>query len=271
MKKSLFLILLPAFVLFISCEKDQAESSKSNEIPQSVVSKIKSLELNPEGLVSKQIQNPDGTIEDAYVVEGCIAIKKDDLLNMNIYDGISGEQYHTHNLVSTPSTITVLGYTKGKEALTTKMQAALTEAVANYNNLNIGLTFTLTFGSDLTGIDICVYKLRGSAGGYAGFPSDGVPYPWVRIFSGTDAYSADVNEHVITHELGHCVGLRHTDWFSRESCGTISPEDAEPTGAVHIPGTPTGYDANSLMRSCFTSSEDGEFGSYDEVALEYLY
>ncbi|MEL6590372.1 MAG: M57 family metalloprotease, partial [Bacteroidota bacterium] len=42
-------------------------------------------------------------------------------------------------------------------------------------------------------------------------------------------------------------------------------------GAVHIPGTPTGFDANSIMLACFNSSEDGEFGPFDRVALEYLY
>ena len=94
----------------------------------------------------------------------------------------------------------------------------------------------------------------------------------MQIFSGTDAYSTDVNEHVITHEMGHCLGLRHTDYFNRSlSCGTGGNEGSAGVGAIHVPGTPTGYDANSVMLACFSSSENGEFGSYDIVALEYLY
>ena len=42
-------------------------------------------------------------------------------------------------------------------------------------------------------------------------------------------------------------------------------------GAIHIPGTPTGFDPNSIMLSCFSSSEDGEFGPFDVTALEFLY
>ncbi|MEM9259510.1 MAG: M57 family metalloprotease [Bacteroidota bacterium] len=35
-------------------------------------------------------------------------------------------------------------------------------------------------------------------------------------------------------------------------------------------GFPSRYDAKSIMLACFGSNEDGEFGFYDRVALEYL-
>ena len=54
----------------------------------------------------------------------------------------------------------------------------------------------------------------------AGFPSGGRPYGTINIGTGLNTYSVDVNEHVITHELGHAIGFRHSDYYNRAiSCG----------------------------------------------------
>ncbi|CAH1000344.1 hypothetical protein LEM8419_01497 [Neolewinella maritima] len=216
------------------------------------------------------MDRPDGTTETMYLVDDDIALTKTQLRELSAMDAALEKQYRTNNLVS-DNNISVIGYTGGRNALTSKMRTALQWAVNNYNALNTNKTFTLRFAT-ATNSDIVVYRNpdNSGAGGVAGFPSGGRPYKWVQIYDGMSNYDTNTNEHVITHEIGHCMGLRHTDWFSRESCNGTG-ESAGSTGAVQIPGTPSGYDANSVMLSCFSSGEDGEFGFYDRVALEYLY
>ena len=213
---------------------------------------------------------PDGTTETLYLVDEDIALTKEQLRELSAMDATLEKQYRTNNLVSR-NNISVIGYTGGRNALTSKMRTALQWAVNNYNALNTSKTFTLRFAA-ATNADIVVYRNPDNkgAGGVAGFPSGGRPYKWVQIYDGMSSYDTNVNEHVMTHEMGHCMGLRHTDWFSRQSCGG-SGEGRGSDGAVQIPGTPSGFDANSVMLACFGAGEDGEFGYYDRIALEYLY
>lgn len=217
------------------------------------------------------LHHPDGNTEDRYLVDGDVALTKAEIDQINALFEAGEKQYRTNNLVSQNRTISVIGYTGSGYNLTNKMRTALQWAINNYNALNLTLSFSLSYQAT-TNADIVVYRNIGNnnAGGVAGFPSGGNPYKWVQIYNGMGNYSTNVNEHVITHEIGHCLGLRHTDWFSRQSCGQ-SGESAGPDGANHIPGTPTGYDSNSVMLACFSSSEDGEFGTYDRVALRYIY
>ncbi|MEL7159996.1 MAG: M57 family metalloprotease [Bacteroidota bacterium] len=223
--------------------------------------------LNPERV---EVLRPDGTTDVRYLVDGDIELTKRELEIMQDFDVTLEKQYRTYNTVS-DNNISVIGYTGSGYNLTSKMRTALQWAVNNYNALNTNKTFTLRFAAS-TNADIVVYRNvnNNGAGGVAGFPSGGQPYKWVQIYNGMNNYDTNTNEHVITHEIGHCMGLRHTDWFSRQSCGQ-SGESANPDGAVQISGTPSGFDANSVMLACFSSNEDGEFGFYDRVALETIY
>ncbi len=154
------------------------------------------------------------------------------------------KQYRTNNLVTgSYRTIDIIGFTGGGGfGLNSKEQTGLQRAVNNYNRLNLSVSFSLTFGTDFQSKDMVVYhdpneEAAGEQGGVAGFPdAQGRPNFGVAIY-GLSAYSNNVNEHVITHEIGHSIGCRHTDWFSRQSCGQ-SGESAGSNEAMHIPGTP---------------------------------
>jgi hypothetical protein len=184
------------------------------------------------------------------------------------------EQYRTSNLVGTAiTTICING-----SAFTTnaKFNDALNRAITNYNNEGLRWTMRRTTGST-TGCSatITARLLQGVTGGSAGFPSGGRPFNTINIGTGLQAaqFSVDTVEHVITHELGHCIGFRHSDFFNRSiTCGSGGNEGSGGVGAIHIPGTPTGATVGgSIMNSCFRSSETGEFTSSDRVALNFLY
>ncbi|MDN4163997.1 M57 family metalloprotease [Cytophagales bacterium LB-30] len=262
---------------YTSCTTDTNEPNQF-AITETTLNQFKDLGFDVSDIQVDQSVNPlTGIKEKMYVLEGDIAITEENLLQMVrseiAHEGACGEQYRTTNLVGgLPRTIRVMGYTGGSQALDSKMRTALQWAVDNYNALNTGLNFTLTFGTNYSSYDMVVYKVSGAGGGSAGFPSGGNPYKFIQIQAGTSNYDTNVVEHVITHEMGHCLGLRHTDYFNRSlSCGSGGNEGSSGVGAIHIPGTPTGFDANSIMLACFSSSEDGEFGSFDRTALEYLY
>jgi len=281
-KAAIFISL--ASILFFSCQpeaildEDPEMSTEQIQIKEdpTVLKQLKTLGINAEEVEEVTFVYPDGTTEPKLRIEEDIILTKAELKELSQMIGGLREQekqYSTNNLVNQNTTIDVIGYTGGGGyGLSSRMRTALGWAVNNYNRLPISLTFTLTFGTNYQPYDMVVYRVpNGQAGGQAGFPSGGNPYKWIQIYSGLDSYSTNVNEHVITHEMGHAIGMRHTDYFSRQSCGQNQNEGSGGVGANHVPGTPTGFDANSIMLACFGSNEDGEFGFYDEVALNYLY
>jgi hypothetical protein len=113
-------------------------------------------------------------------------------------------------------------------------------------------------------------------GGSSGFPSGGRPFNAINIGSGlqSSTFPTATVTHVITHELGHTVGFRHSDFFNRSiSCGgAATNEGSGGVGAILIQGTPSGATVGgSIMNSCFRTTETGEFTSSDITALNALY
>ncbi len=193
--------------------------------------------------------------------------------------GIVGEpgtndfrQYRTTNLVD--ASIGNICVDGSDFESTQNLSIGLDNAIANYNGQNLSFVMTRTSGNN-AGCDAVIIADRvGGGGGSAGFPSGGLPYWEINIGNTIASYGVAVATHVITHELGHCVGFRHTDYFNRSiSCGgQASNEGSGGVGAIHIPGTPTGaVEDGSVMNSCFHLGSTGVWTSSDEDALAALY
>jgi hypothetical protein len=165
------------------------------------------------------------------------------------------EHYRKSNLVSGKTLICINPTTSFNSYA--RLSQGLDLAITNYNALP--LVFDLRRGPSAScQANISITTTTG-AGGSSGFPSGGNPYGYISMGTGLDAYSVDVNEHVITHEIGHTIGICHTD-----GGGTGG------VGCILIPGTPT-TDPSSVFNAGFTSSATGEFSSGDIAALNILY
>jgi hypothetical protein len=269
MKRFLPFAVFAAFCLIVaSCTSKEniTVSEDTAKVSQDVLSRISALGFSTEG-----VRAEDG----GYIVENDIFLSDNDLLGAAIRQFLivgSSEQYRTTNTVTgLPRTITV----SIDSRLPASYATALDEAISRYNAENLSLTFTRV-GS---GANISVVRGNGSYLASAGFPtSTGNPYSQVKINSNAigDGSSTTFINYVATilaHEMGHCIGFRHTDYMNRAySCGgAATNEGASTVGAIHIPGTPTTADPGSWMLACIGSGQNRPFNNNDVTALNYMY
>jgi Dual-action HEIGH metallo-peptidase len=262
-----FVVLSLAIGLFSCSKQDSVTTVAALGVSEDVKSRIALLGFNTDEVT---------TTEGGYIVEGDIFLSEADVNDpaaavQSLIVGAS-EQYRTTNLVTgLPRTITVWISTQ----LPSSYVACLDIAIARYNAESLSLTFQRVSSS--TGASVKLTKSPAGAGylASAGFPSGGNPYNSVKINSSyigsnpNQSYLATI----IAHELGHCIGFRHTDYMDRSySCGgAYYNEGSAGVGAIHIPGTPTTADANSWMLACIGTNQNRPFNNNDVTALNYLY
>jgi hypothetical protein len=268
MRKNVTLSIAAVLMLMVavSCKKAVSTDPAVPEVTQDVINSVKALGLTTDNIIAD---------EGGYIVEGDIFIPTNEL-NRKLDGAIvrvgETEQYRTTNLVTAlPRTITV--------ALSSRINASvygpvLDEVVRRYNAENLQIHLQRVS----SGANITYDKASGNYLASAGFPTNGNPYNQVKvntqaIGSGTSSTFINYAASIFAHELGHCIGFRHTDYMNRAySCGgAASNEGASTVGAILIPGTPSGPDAGSWMLACIGSGVNRPFNANDKTALNYLY
>lgn len=258
-------VFILSMALFLgACKKSASVTQEINAIPQEILAKIASLGFGTSNVTR---------IDEGYLVEGDIIISEDQLANKPAQQFLriaNEEQYRTTNLVkSLPRQISIVV----DASLSSFYVTAADAMIARYNALGLSITFKrVSSGGDI------VLKAAPRSAQYlasAGFPSSsGAPYNTVLVARRyLDSWNSNTVVSVLAHEVGHCIGFRHTDYMSREySCGgSPTNEGASTVGAIQIPGTPSSPDAKSWMLACIGNGVDRPFNANDVVALNYLY
>ena len=259
--KTLAMLFLAGTVVLTACKKDA--KTTTDGISQETLTKIANL-----GFSTSEVQK----IDEGYLVEGDIVLSDADLYARPASPSLriaEEEQYNTNNLVRISGgsrTITV----SSSGTLSPALSAAIDHAIERYNAQNLTIQFSRVGSGGNINISIV------NTGQYiasSGFPtSNGDPYGTVKYAKKYSNYSDGFMTTVITHEIGHCIGFRHTDYMNRSySCGIGGNEGDGGVGANLIPGTPSGPDAASWMLACLSSTTDRPFNDNDVKALNYLY
>lgn len=251
------------FVGLNSCSKSDPVQTANNEVSPEVKAKISSLGFDTDGAY---------VTEGGYIVENDIFLSDEDLnkpIDWQTFYIADVEQYRTNNLVTgLPRNITI----RVAAGVASSVSTATNNAIARYNAAGLLLTFSrVTSGGNI------VIKKAPNGAGYiasAGFPtSNGNPYNQILFNNTYSNWNSNTLTSIIAHEIGHCIGFRHTDYMDRSySCGgSFYNEGASSVGAVHIPGTPTGPDAASWMLACIGNGTNRPFNANDVTALTTLY
>lgn len=255
-----------AIIMVYSCQQSDMIRPKLENVPSEILDKIDALGFN-----SNEVKMYDGKL----FIEGDIMISVDELYQLQPDNALPVEEhYSTDNLVAgTPRTISV--YVN----MAQRYLDATDIAISDYNDENLTITFERVTSSGSADITISAspwYYYWFGILGSAGFPTaSGDPHDLIYM---TTEYYDDVNNingiaTTISHEIGHAIGFRHTDYMDRSySCGGSTNDEGDGgVGDNHIPGTPTTADANSWMLACGSPELSRPFTANDKIALDYLY
>lgn len=212
---------------------------------------------------------------DYFVVEGDILIAKASLRQaretgagesepQSVTDTLSGLalQWRTSQLVAGD---VVTAIRVDLSAMESSWRTAAREAMAEWNALTPGSMIRFVEQAPAQITVTMSETLGGNCSGtiaQALWPSNGQPGPTIQVSTRQTCLSSSAKRFTMAHEFGHTIGLRHTNLLAiGEGAGSI--------GAIHISGTPTSTDANSVMNNVV--AQWAGFSGYDKLAGFMLY
>lgn len=207
----------------------------------------------------RQLGFPDAVIKDngnEFIVEEDIIFPKN--MQVPVSNGkVSTEQYYTGSLISDSN---VKNIRLSIDSSLSDMRAEIDTAVKQWNDVpNSSIHWVIATDADY---DVIIKNVNLGNGtcGQAEFPSNGAAGTTIKINKKYIAKNTFAQrQRTITHEMGHIVSIRHTNWKSRGE-STATP----------VPGVDS-TDALSLMNGGQCNSGATVLSEKDKKAAAALY
>lgn len=237
-------------------------------------------ELETVGLEEQEQQQPVSTRDDmriiqtlgfdtldvtelkaGYLIQGDIYLEKNDLAAYN--QPQTRQAYHTTGLIGHPKqgTITVGVDSSIPSSGVDNWRDEIQEAINLWNPLsNLEMTYTTAGNPDILIRSDASDPLPNNVIAAGSWPMNGQPGSTIRInldYNYNKTIPRLQKIYNMVHELGHCFGLRHTNW---KALGE--------SGANDISGAPDPY---SVMNGGTAEYQWSGFSEGDKKAIEYLY
>lgn len=268
---SLLTVALLLLFCFVACKKNDISNPASangnqEHIDQKYLDKIAKLGLDVSSVKC---------YDSIFVVEGDIAISKKflDTFSVPVFKPNDRHAY-TDQLLSFNN---IRIYTSQPWWSNSTYYSALNRALYEWNSTGSNLNFHMLFQTD-QGYDwnLIFTTLPSGVLAMADFPGlpnmNGVPGYNILVdqnYINSLHLSSNQISWILTHEIGHMLGLRHSDW---DIYGEPNSENGYYFGANYFSNI-TVEDPNSVMRKFFSTSIDGNtlLSSYDRLAVNTLY
>lgn len=243
-------------LLVTSCENDSVVNGLSVESGSSVISSdlkiIHSLGFDTTNVV---------VTDSFYVVEGDIVFEKNKIQEY-AKEEINTRQAQANSTVSFSNVKLIKLKIDDSLYSLSDWRSAILEAISEYNNIGS----LIHFEEVSSNYDILIKEdsnLGDDVLGQGAWPSDGKVGNCVKINTFYNDLSLYQKVYLIVHELGHNLGLRHTNWNGNgESAGI---------GIIGTPNEGNDPDPSSVMNAATGRHFWSGFSYYDLVALRTLY